>query len=90
MSEEEVTVSIVLEADVVMDLKEVWPDGDIPEVVTAETVKAALLDCGHSKVQVLRDWCLLDALRVTAVVDTQPKKGPRTTESVEVWSEEGS
>ena len=79
------TISIELSASVAVEENEVWPDGDAPDEITADAVKLALLACGENKTQVLKDWCLLDALQVTAVVDTWPDDGARTTDAVAVW-----
>ena len=73
------TISIELSASVAVEENEVWPDGDAPDEITADAVKLALLACGE------KDWCLLDALQVTAVVDTWPDDGARTTDAVAVW-----
>lgn len=60
-----VTVSIV--ADFNLEVVDVWPDGDAPEVVDADAVKSVMEKAG-SKRQVLEDWSFLDDLSVTVTM----------------------
>lgn len=77
----DVTVSVAFEGELLLEVNEIWPDGDAPEVITAEAVKAAM-EASGSKFQVLRDWCL--SPDVVAIVDDK-NSTPRRLESEEVW-----
>jgi len=62
------TITIHLETMVELEVAEVWPDGDAPDVVTADAVMAAMETCG-SKRRVLDEWMLLEDIDVTVTVD---------------------
>jgi len=62
-----ITVSVVADFD--LSVHDIWPDGDAPEVVTAEVV-AQRMEADGTKSRVLADWGLFPALDVTVHVNT--------------------
>jgi hypothetical protein len=57
------TVLFCFEADLELDEKEIWPDGDAPENWTPADVAAVVRSCG-GPLAVLRDWDLGTELRL--------------------------
>lgn len=49
--------TIHIDGDFVLDLEQIWPDGNAPDEPTAEDVVKVLESCG-SLFSVLNDWCL--------------------------------
>lgn len=65
--DDEVTISIHVEADIDMDVRDIWPDGDAPEVISADEVKH-LMEHQGSKRRVLDDWMLIGDLDISVEV----------------------
>lgn len=78
------TIFIDFEGSITLTVNEVWPDGDAPEVITAEAVKAVLL-AGGSKRQVFDDWCLLGAVDVSTGVMSRGDDGKISSATERVW-----
>lgn len=78
------TVTISMGCDLQIKVSELWPDGDAPEYVTAEVVKA-LLESEGSKGHVLRDWDLVDALDVNVFSTYIGVTGARLSTQATVW-----
>lgn len=78
------TIFIDFEGSIALTVDEVWPDGDAPEIITAEAVKAVLLR-GGSKSTVFHDWCLLDAVDVSAGVMSRDDDGKISSATERVW-----
>lgn len=75
MDHKQTNISIHVEADYNLSVNEIWPDGDAPDEITAEAVKAVMLQSG-SRREVLNDWCL-DNPTVSVAVDTpNPARNP--------------
>lgn len=54
---------ITIEIDAVLDVSQLWPDGDAPENPTAADVRRLVDDCGG--VKIIRDWDLDDDAFIT-------------------------
>jgi hypothetical protein len=80
-----VRIFITLEADHGLDVSDVWPDGDAPEVITAEAVRQVMEACGPKSV-VLPDWNL--GVDVTVSIYDPNTETVGRHESARVW--EGS
>lgn len=80
----EPTIFIDFEGSITLTVAEVWPDGDAPDVITAEAVKQVLLDSG-SKRQVMDDWCLLQAVDVSCGVMGRDPDGKVSSATERVW-----
>jgi len=80
----EPTIFIDFEGSISLTVKEVWPDGDAPEVITAEAVKQAMLACG-SKRWVLDAWRLIDAIDVSCGVMQRDDDGKVSSGTEPVW-----
>ena len=85
------TVSITADFD--LEPEDVWPDGEIPDVVDAQAVKMVMERCG-SKRTVLEDWSFLDELEVTVTTPNPawrqdevlfPEYRQERFQTVEVW-----
>jgi hypothetical protein len=63
-----VSINIRIEGDLSMEVRDLWPDGDAPNPITAAAI-VALLEKDGSKGHVLRDWCLIDDVDVIVCVD---------------------
>ena len=63
------TTSIHVSADMEWDaeIAELWPDGDAPDVITADAI-VELIETSGGVRRVLRDWNLIDALELHVVV----------------------
>lgn len=63
------SIHITIDADLMWEpsLAELWPDGDAPDEVDAETIVALIEKCGGVE-RVLRDWNLLHDLELSIVV----------------------
>lgn len=59
----ESSVNVHIEADINLEVQDLWPDGDAPNPVTAADV-LALMESQGSKTTVLQDWCLMDEVDV--------------------------
>ncbi len=66
-----ITISVSGDFDLAVD--EVWPDGDAPEVITAEAVAELMREQGV-KSRVLSDWCLINDLQVSVYADAPNPK----------------
>jgi len=62
------SVMVHVEATIGLEVDEVWPDGDFPEVVDAAAV-ARVMEASGGMVGVLTDWQLVDDLAVVVEVD---------------------
>ena len=70
-----VSIHVLLDAEVVLSVTDVWPDDDHPDQITAAAVAAAMTEYGD-KAAVLTAWNLIDDLAVTVtVVAPNPNAG---------------
>jgi hypothetical protein len=75
------TIHVSVEADIFFQVADIWPDGDAPREITAETVKAAMEASGR-KFRVLDEWNMLDDLHVEVFVT---QKFTAKTDRAKVW-----
>lgn len=64
------TITITYEGTVDLKVSDVWPDGDAPDVITADDVVLVMEQSGR-KERVLSDWLLLDELEVQVAVSQE-------------------
>lgn len=71
-------IEVSLEAHHVLDVGEVWPDGDMPDVPTARDVLALLNgESGYRLKRNLDEWNLLDGLEVRVRVSARNPECPQ-------------
>lgn len=70
------SICVHIEADIDLTVSDVWPDGDAPEVITAEAVRDVMQGAGP-RARVIADWGLAYGVGVTVGDGTE----------VEVWPE---
>lgn len=96
MNPDHVSIRVTLDAEVVLSVTEVWPDGDQPDMVDAAAVAQAMEEYG-TKALVLINWPLLDDVDVTVTVaapnpnagqlDLDGREQPRRLHSTaDVWA----
>lgn len=64
-----------ISADIWLEVKDIWPDGDAPENPTVADVLEVIKKCGGKR-DVLTDWSLLDDLDLTVSDDKDSKDVP--------------
>lgn len=75
----ETRISLSIEADISFTPEQVWPDGDAPDVITAEVV-AARMRHGQNLSDMIEDWCLGSSIATVVTVDAEPTPNPAHTQ----------
>ncbi len=69
------TFHFSIEADLSLDVQDIWPDGDAPANPTLEDVLAVIKKCGGAR-RILEDWNLIDDLGVSVSDGTRGMRVP--------------
>jgi hypothetical protein len=84
MSDFPTTITIEVSYEVVMEVMDIWPDGDEPEVIDGAAVKAEMEAAGRCE-SVLRDWDLCHSPEVIVTVAYFDEQNKMTMTVARPW-----